>query len=95
MIEQIRKERIGIELTPKNDIILALKNKLDLIYDQVPDLVYRLSEKCLNDIKSITVDDDLVNIIVQWIDIINLQEPGHIKDFMNGLGSILMRVKCD
>lgn len=95
LISQIRKEREELDLVPRSEIITLLRHKIESTSGNVPDIIRRLTEKCITDLENCSNENDLCTILAEWAKIVPTQQNEDIMMFMNGLGSILMRVKCE
>lgn len=90
--EGIKSERKSIDLVSKSQIVGALRSKIDEVTGVIPDLIRRLAIKVLDDIENCSNEQQLIDHIRNWAEVTKSQSNPEIQFFMNGMGSILIRV---
>ena len=90
--EGIKQERKKINLISKSDVIIALDAKINEVTGVIPDTIRKIALKALDDLIDCSTEEHLVICIKQWAEITSKQRNSEIQYFMNGMGSVLIRV---
>lgn len=89
----IRQHRESSELVPIDEVIALVEQKISEYEGKVPDLIRQLTVQSVEELKKIRNETQLYEYIFDWSNLVTGCKEPEIKLFLNGLGSIILRVK--